>query len=173
MVRVLAGEHQVAHRHRARVKTNDKGIHGSIGHEGVGAVHVGDGLGEGLAHVRARMEGEFQQAVALNRLVLDALNAVDVEEVVFVVEDQIPFHLRRAHAAVRLGDVNDREIQVRKDVDAHAEHGQDGAHRHAEDDHHYRNGPPQRCTNQPHEKVPLSGDREIGRSGDRVNESIG
>ena len=147
----LAGKHQIAHRDRARVKTNYEWIHGAIGHEGVGAVHVGDGLGEGLAHVGAGMERELQQSIALDRLVLDTLNAVDVKKMIFVIEDQVAFHLRRAHSAVRLSNVDYREVQIREDVRAHAEDGQHRAKRYGEDQHQHGNRPPQGGSDEPHD----------------------
>ena len=50
---------------------------------------------------------------------LDVVDAADVEEVVLVVVGEQPFHLRRVHAAVGLADVDDRQVQVREDVDFH------------------------------------------------------
>ena len=48
------------------------------------------------------------------RLRFDALDAVDVEEVVLVVVGDVALHLRRAHAAVRLRDVDHRQIEMGK-----------------------------------------------------------
>ena len=68
---------------------------------------------------------------------LDVVDAVDVEEVVLVVVGEQALHLRRVHAAVRLGDVDDRQIQVGKDVDRHPRHGQQAAERDGDHgDHH-------------------------------------
>ena len=101
------------------------GADGAGRHERARAVDVADRLRERLGHVGAGMERQLQQAGVLDRLRLDALDAVDVEEVVLVVVDEIPLHLRRAHAAVRLRDVDDRQIQIGKDVDAHPADGED------------------------------------------------
>ena len=93
---------------------------GPRGHEGAGAGHVADGLGHRLGHVGAGVEEELHQGDALDVAALDVVDAVDVEEVVFVVVGEQPFHLGRVHAAVRLGDVDDGQVQVREDVDRHA-----------------------------------------------------
>ena len=42
----------------------------------------------------------------------DVVDAVDVEEVVLVVVGDQPFHLRRVHAAVGLGHVDDRQVET-------------------------------------------------------------
>ncbi len=57
----------------------------------------------------------------------DVMDAVDVEEVVLVVVGDQPFHLGRVHAAVGLGDVDDRQVQAGEDVDLHAVEGQTAA----------------------------------------------
>jgi len=80
---------------------------------------IGDGLSQRLVHVGAGMEVQLEQADVLDRLGLDVLDAVDVEEVIFVVVDQVAFHLRGVHAAVGLGHVDDGQVEVRKDVAGH------------------------------------------------------
>ena len=146
----LAGKHDIADRHGAGVETDHERRNCSGRHESAGAIHVGYRLREGLAHVRAGIEGQFQNAVALNGLVLDTLNPVDVKEVIFVVVDEIAFHLRRTHPPIGLRDVDHREIQVREDVDAHPRDGQYGAERYT--DHHHQGGnrASQCRANQPH-----------------------
>jgi hypothetical protein len=62
------------------------------------------------------MEIQLHQGHALDVLRFDVVNAVDVEEVVFVVVGDQPFHLGRVHAAVGLGDVDDRQIQAGENV---------------------------------------------------------
>ena len=66
------------------------------------------------------MELELDQRHALDRFALDVLDAGDVEEVVLVIVGDEPFHLRRVHAAVRLGDVEDGHAEIREDVARHA-----------------------------------------------------
>ena len=110
----LAREHQVADRHRAGVEAHDERADGAGRHERARAIDVADRLRQRLRHVGAGMKRQLQQAGVLDRLRLDALDAVDVEEVVLVVVDDVPLHLRRAHAAVRLRDVDDRQIEIRE-----------------------------------------------------------
>ena len=66
------------------------------------------------------MELELDQRHALDRFAFDMLDAGDVEEVVFVIVDDEPFHLRRVQAAVRLGHIQDGHAQIREDVARHA-----------------------------------------------------
>ena len=66
------------------------------------------------------MELELDQPYALDRFAFDMLDAGDVEEVVLVIVDDEPFHLRRVHAAVRLGHVQDGHPEIREDVPGHA-----------------------------------------------------
>jgi hypothetical protein len=48
------------------------------------------------------------------------LDAGDVEEVVLIIIDDEPFHLRRVDAAVRLGHIQDRHPEFWEDVPGHA-----------------------------------------------------
>ena len=73
---------------------------------------------------------------------LDVVDAVDVEEVVLVVVGEQPLHLRRVHAAVGLGDVDDGQVQVGEDVDRHAVDGQAAAQRDGDHEHHHGERPP-------------------------------
>ena len=82
------------------------------------------------------MENKFQQTYVLNGLRLNRLNAGDIEEVIFVVVDEIPFHLRRRHSPERLRYINDRQVQVRKNIDGHSRDCQNRAKRNAQDDDH-------------------------------------
>ena len=115
----LAGEDEVADRNAAGVEPHHERRHGSRRHEGAGAVDVADRLRHGLRHVGAGMELELDQRHALDRFAFDMLDAGDVEEVVLVVVDDEPFHLRRVHAAVRLGDIQDGHPEIREDVPRH------------------------------------------------------
>ncbi len=65
------------------------------------------------------MKEELDEADILNGSRFDVLNARDVEEVVFVIRNEEAFHLRRIHAAIRLCDVDHRQIEIRKDVHRH------------------------------------------------------
>ncbi len=106
-------------------------------HEGARAVHIADGLRHRLAHVGVRMKHQLHERRALDALALDVIDAGDVEEVILVVISQVAFHLRRVHAAVRLRDIDGGIAHLRKDIDRHALHGQDGAERDRDqrDDH--------------------------------------
>ena len=127
----VAPEDEIADRHRARVEPHDERSDGARRHEGARAVHVADRLRERLGHVGAGVERQLQQRRVLNRLRFDALDAVDVEEVVLVVVGDVPLHLRRAHAAVRLRHVDDGQIQVGEDVGPHPADGERGRQRDA------------------------------------------
>ena len=71
----------------------------------------------------------FISGHALDVLRLDVVDAADVEEVVLVVVGDQPFHLLRVHAAVGLGDVDDRQVEGGEDVDGHALRGQQAGDR--------------------------------------------
>jgi hypothetical protein len=115
-----AGKNQVADRHTACVKPHHERGHGSGGHEGAGAVDVGDCLRRGLRHVRVGMELQLDQRNALDRFAFDVLDAGDVEEVVLVVIGDEPFHLRWVQAAIRLRHIQHGHAQIREDVPRHA-----------------------------------------------------
>jgi hypothetical protein len=96
------------------------------------------------------VEGELEQRRVLDRLRLDALDAVDVEEVVLVVIGDEPFHLRRAHPAIGLRDVDDREIEIGEDVGPHPADGEPRRQRHGHGGDQDRDRAPQGGANQPH-----------------------
>ena len=96
------------------------------------------------------MERQLEQGGVLNRLRFDALDPVDVEEVIFVVVGDVPFHLRRAHTSVRLRHVDHRQIEIGKDVRTHAAHRKHGGQRDRNDCDENRDRAPERGTNQPH-----------------------
>src|SRR5882757_1219428 len=116
----LAREDEVADWNAASVEPHHEWRHRSRGHERPGAVDVADRLRRGLRHVGAGMELELDQPDALDRFAFDMLDAGDVKEVVFIVVDDEPFHLRRVHAAVRLGHIQDGHPKIREDVPRHA-----------------------------------------------------
>jgi hypothetical protein len=86
------------------------------------------------------MEDELHQRHPLHVAALDVMDAVDVEEVILVVVGEQTFHLRRVHATVRLTDIDDRQVEARKDIDLHPLHGQHGAHRQRDKQHHDGDG---------------------------------
>jgi hypothetical protein len=67
------------------------------------------------------MELELHQGDALDVLAFDVFDAGDVKKVILEVISEKPLHLLRIHAAVGLGDVDDRRVEIGKDVDRHAE----------------------------------------------------
>ena len=69
----------------------------------------------------------FIRADALDVLRFDVVDAGDVEEVVFVVVGDQPFHLGRVDAAVGLGHVDHRQVEAGEDVDLHARQGKAAA----------------------------------------------
>ena len=83
------------------------------------------------------MKRQLEQAISLNGLIFDALDVVDVKEVILVVVDEVAFHLRRTHSAIRLRNVNHWKIQVREDIDAHPPNRQNGTE--GDSDYEYKN----------------------------------
>ena len=138
----LAPEHEVADRDAADVEPHDERRDRPRGHEGARAGHVAHGLGHRLRHVGAGVEEQLHQGDALDVAALDVVDAVDVEEVVFVVVGEQPLHLGRVHAAIRLGDVDDGQVQVGEDVDRHAVDGQAAAEGDGDHEHHHGERPP-------------------------------
>jgi hypothetical protein len=138
----LAREHEIAHGHAAGVEPGDEGRDGARRHEGARAGDVADGLGHRLGHVGAGVEEELHHRHALDVAALDVVDARNVQEVIFVIVGEQPLHLGRVHAAVGLGHVDHRQIEVREDVDRHPRHGQRTAEHDRHDKHHDRVGPP-------------------------------
>ena len=104
------------------------------------------------------MKEEFDEADTLNGLRLDVLDACDVEEVIFVVRDQIALHLRRIHPAVGLRDVDHWQIEIREDVYGHSRQRETRAERDGDDRDENREGTNKRSIDQPHVYcVPLMG----------------
>ena len=116
---IRAAEYQLPHRDAAGVEAGDKWRHRSRRHESARAVHVAHGLRHRLRHIRAFVEDQFHQRRALNALAFHAIDAGDVEEMIFVVVREITFHLSRVHAAIGLGHINGRLANFGKDVDRH------------------------------------------------------
>ena len=102
-----------------------------------GAIDVADGLRHRLGHVGSRMEEELHQRCALDVPRFDVVDAVDVQEVVLVIVRKKAFHLRRVHAAIRLGHVDYGQVQAGKDIDGHLANCQDAPQGDADqrDDH--------------------------------------
>ena len=151
MLRRLARQHEVADRHAARIETHHEWGDRAGRHERAGTIDVAHRLGHRLGHVRSRMEKQLHQGKALNVLRLDVMDARDVEEVVLVVIREIPFHLRRVHAAVRLANVDHRQIQAGEDVNRHLANRQHASQRHGNHRNHHGNGTPQGKENEPHD----------------------
>ena len=110
----LAGERHVGDRHHAGVQRHDERRDGAGREEGLGPVGVDGGFGHGLGHVGAGMEVELDQGDVLDVLGFDVVDAVHEQEGVFVVVGDEPFHLGGVHAAVGLGDVDDRLLRSGK-----------------------------------------------------------
>ena len=149
----LALEDEVADRHAAGVEAHDERRDRVRRHERAGAVDVTDRLGHRVGHVGAGVEEELHQGDALDVLRLDVVDAGDVEEVVLVVVGEEPLHLLRVHAAVGLGHVDDRGVQVGEDVDRHAHDSKDGTQHDADNAYHHRDRMPHREDNRVHGKI--------------------
>ena len=96
------------------------------------------------------MEGKPQQGRTLNRLSLDAFDSVDIEEMVFVVIRDKALHLLRTHTPIRLRNVDDREIQIREDIHARPQDGQNGRKAQGNYKNENCNRASERCANEPH-----------------------
>ncbi len=140
----LAGEDEVSDWNAAPVEPHHERRHGSRGHEGAGAIDVADRLCRGLRHVGPGMELELDQPDALDRFAFDMLDAGDVEEVVLIIVDDEPFHLRRVHAAVRLGHIQDGHPKIWKNVPGHPIDRQE-AHKRNRYDHRQKRDRASQC----------------------------
>src|SRR5205823_7556192 len=65
-----------------RVEPHDERRDRSVRHKGVGAIDIGNCLGERLAHVGARMKGQLEETDILDGFRLDTFDAGNVEEVI-------------------------------------------------------------------------------------------
>src|SRR5262249_2417613 len=101
-----------------------------------------------------RMEVELEHRHALNRVGLDVLDARDIEEVILVIADELPFHLRRRHAREWLNDVDDRHPEVRKDIDRRAPDGETCGQQNRECRHDAGRRAAQRANDEPHDYRP-------------------
>src|SRR6266851_1657010 len=73
---------------------------------------------------------------------------------IFVVVDEVSFHLRWRHSAERLRYINDREVQVRENIHGHARDCKNRAKRHTQDNNHHTDRTSQRSAQQPHSYGP-------------------
>src|SRR5207253_11399892 len=87
--------------------------------------------------VRPGTEVELQHRHALDRLRVDVLDAVDVEEVVLVEGDDLPLHLARGQPSEWLHNVEHGHSEVREDVYGRAPEGKEGRENEREDRHHH------------------------------------
>src|SRR5579883_1115265 len=145
-----AAEHELPDGHAAGIEACNERRHRAGRHEASGAVDVADGFGHRLAHIRAFMEHQLHERIALNALAFDVVDPRDVKEVILVVIRQIAFHLRRIHAAVRLRDVDGRIADLREDVDGHAPDREHRAQRDGDQRGHDSDGPAERRENELH-----------------------
>ena len=136
---VVGGEDEVADGDAAGVEAGDEGAGGTGGHEGAGAVHIGDDLGHGGGHVGAGVKLEFHQGRALDGLRLYVLDAGDVEEVIFVVVGDVALHLGGVHAAEGLGNVDGGDAEWGERIARHALESEGGTE--ADRDNENEDGP--------------------------------
>ena len=104
------GKNQIADGHAACVEPHNEWGNSARRHKRAGAVDVADGLSQRLAHICFGVKRELNQADILNGFRFHGLNPGDVQEMIFVVVDEIAFHLRGRHAAERLRHVNNRQV---------------------------------------------------------------
>src|SRR5258706_12043358 len=84
------------------------------------------------------MELELDQRYALDRFAFDMFDAGNIEEMLFVIVDDEPFHLRRIKAAIRLRDGDGWHPEIREDVPRHATDRQKTHYRNSYDHHQKR-----------------------------------
>ena len=146
----LAGKDEVADRHASRIEAHHEGRYRVGRHEGPGAIDVADRFGHRLGHVRSGVEVQLHQGEALNVPGLDVVDAGDVEEMILVVVGEKAFHLRRVHAAVRLADVDHRQIEAGEDIDGHLLDRQQAAQADCDQRNDHGNGSSEREQNKVH-----------------------
>src|SRR5207237_7249438 len=88
------GKNQIADGHAACVEPHNEWGNSARRHKRAGAVDVADGLSQRLAHICFGVKRELNQADILNGFRFHGLNPGDVQEMIFVVVDEIAFHLR-------------------------------------------------------------------------------
>src|SRR5258708_10329904 len=96
------------------------------------------------------MKVELEQPETLDRLRFDMFDAGRVEKVVFVVLYELPFHLIRSHSYIRLGYVDHRDIEIRKDILGHSKQRETRAKNKCEDYNNDRDRPAQSYSDHPH-----------------------
>src|SRR5207245_353652 len=83
---------------------------------------------------------ELHQGYALHVLRFDVVDAVDVEEVIFVVVGDQTFHLSRVQAAVGLRNVDDGQVKAWENVYLHTAQRQPAARDECNHRHHHGEG---------------------------------
>jgi hypothetical protein len=84
------------------------------------------------------MELKLHNRSALDGLRFYVFNARDVEEVILVAVGEVALHLGGVHAAERLGDVNRRNAERRKNIARHALDAEHGGECDCEDENDHR-----------------------------------
>jgi hypothetical protein len=79
------------------------------------------------------MKLEFHNGGTLDGLGFYVFNSSDIKKVVLVIIGQIPLHLERIHAAIRLSDVNGGDSQRREYIPGHPLGGGPGAQQECND----------------------------------------
>ena len=78
---------------------------------------VADRLGHRLGHVGTGLEKQLHHRHALDIPALNVMDARDIKKLILVIVGEKPLHLGWVHAAVGLGEVDDRQTEVGEDVD--------------------------------------------------------
>src|SRR5579875_159319 len=146
----LAAEDEEAHRHVADVEPDDEGGNRARRHVSAGALHLRHHLRHGIGHIGARLEVDVHDRGAPNRARGDVVDAAYVKEVLLIEGDDVTFHLRRIHAAVRLNDRDARQIELGENVHLHARQRQKGEDYGCYYRHHDGDGACHCQPNQPH-----------------------
>src|SRR5207244_2827738 len=93
-------ENQLPYSNVTRIEPCDERRNRAGRHEGACAGDVAHGFAHRLRHICALVENKLEQSLPRDTSAFHVIDTGDVEEVVFVVVRQEPFHLLRVHAAV-------------------------------------------------------------------------
>ncbi len=128
-------QHQLPYRQRAGIETQDKRRLRTRWKARLGAGAVGRDLRRSLRHIRPFIKSELDEGQSLDIPGFDALYAAHVQEQVHILFTKIGLHLVGSETAIRMGDIDHRQIEIREDIDLDTADGaeakeKEGGHHH-------------------------------------------